>query len=39
MALKQMGVKYVYATAAVGSFNENYEPGDVVVLKDFFRFH
>ncbi|MDI3528326.1 MAG: 5-methylthioadenosine phosphorylase [Thermoanaerobacter sp.] len=38
MALKQMGVKYVYATAAVGSFNENYEPGDVVVLKDFLDF-
>lgn len=35
MALKQLGVKYVYATAAVGSCNERYAPGDVVVIKDF----
>ena len=34
-ALKQLGVKYIYATAAVGSCNENYAPGDIVVLKDF----
>ncbi len=34
-ALKQLGVKYIYATAAVGSCNENYAPGDIVILKDF----
>lgn len=34
-ALKQLGVKYIYTTAAVGSCNENYAPGDVVILKDF----
>jgi len=34
-ALKQLGVKYIYATAAVGSCNDNYGPGDIVVLKDF----
>lgn len=34
-ALKQLGVKYIYATAAVGSINESYEPGDIVVLRDF----
>jgi 5'-methylthioadenosine phosphorylase len=35
MALKQLGVKYVYATAAVGSCNERYAPGDIVIIKDF----
>jgi 5'-methylthioadenosine phosphorylase len=38
MALKQLGVKYIYATAAVGSLNENYPPGSVVILKDFIDF-
>jgi 5'-methylthioadenosine phosphorylase len=38
MALKELGIKYVYATAAVGSCNENYVPGDVVVIKDFMDF-
>jgi 5'-methylthioadenosine phosphorylase len=38
MALKQIGVEFVYATAAVGSCNESYEPGDVVVIKDFLDF-
>ncbi|SKA77528.1 5'-methylthioadenosine phosphorylase [Caloramator quimbayensis] len=37
-ALEQLGVKYVYATAAVGSCNENYSVGDVVVIKDFIDF-
>jgi len=37
-ALEQLGVKYIYATCAVGSLNENYAPGDVVVLKDFMDF-
>lgn len=38
MALKEIGVKYIYATAAVGSCNENYAPGDIVVIKDFLDF-
>lgn len=38
MALKEFGVKYIYATAAVGSCNENFAPGDVVVIKDFVDF-
>lgn len=38
MALKELGVKYIYGTAAVGSCNENYIPGDVVVIKDFIDF-
>ncbi|MCF6464742.1 S-methyl-5'-thioinosine phosphorylase [Clostridium sp. Cult2] len=38
MALKEIGVEYIYATAAVGSCNENYAPGDVVIIKDFLDF-
>lgn len=38
MALKKVGVEYIYATAAVGSCNENYRPGDIVVIKDFLDF-
>lgn len=38
MALKQLGVNYIYATAAVGSCNEKYAPGDIVVIKDFIDF-
>ncbi len=38
MALKEIGIKYIYSTAAVGSCNENYGPGDVVVIKDFLDF-
>lgn len=34
-ALKHLGVKYIYATAAVGSCNENYAPGDIVIFRDF----
>jgi len=34
-ALKQLGMKYIYTTAAVGSCNESYAPGDIVILKDF----
>lgn len=37
-ALEQLGVKYIYATAAVGSCNESYSPGDVVVIKNFIDF-
>lgn len=38
MALKQIGVNYIYSTAAVGSCNEKYAPGDVVIIKDFIDF-
>lgn len=38
MALKQIGVNYIYSTAAVGSCNKNYAPGDVVMIKDFIDF-
>jgi len=37
-ALQKLGVKYVYATAAVGSCNENYGPGEIVVVNDFLDF-
>lgn len=37
-ALKELGVKYVYATAAVGSCNDRFAPGDMVVIKDFIDF-
>jgi len=38
MALKTLGVEYVYATAAVGSCNRKYKVGDVVVITDFMDF-
>lgn len=38
MALKEFGVKFIYATAAVGSCNENFAPGDVVIIEDFVDF-
>ena len=38
MALKELGIQYVYATAAVGSCNEQFEPGDIVVFKNFIDF-
>ena len=37
-ALEQLGVKYIYSTLAVGSCNENYAPGDIVVINDFMDF-
>jgi len=37
-ALKELGVEFVYATCAVGSMNEQFAPGDAVVLKDFIDF-
>jgi len=37
-ALEQLGVKYIYATAAVGSCNEAYAPGDVVLIHNFIDF-
>ncbi|MBN2260805.1 MAG: MTAP family purine nucleoside phosphorylase [Clostridiales bacterium] len=38
MALNILGVKYIYSTAAVGSMNEKYEPGDLVIIDDFIDF-
>ncbi|HSV56205.1 MAG TPA: MTAP family purine nucleoside phosphorylase, partial [Magnetospirillaceae bacterium] len=38
LALRELGVEYVYATAAVGSCSERFAPGDVVVLGDFLDF-
>jgi len=38
VALKELGVKYVYATAAVGSCNANFKPGEIVVFNDFLDF-
>lgn len=38
MALKELGVNYIYTTAAVGSSNESYAPGDIVVINDFIDF-
>ncbi len=38
MALKELGVNYIYATGAVGSCNESYGPGDVVIINDFLDF-
>jgi len=37
-ALHRLGIKYIYATCAVGSCNQNFKPGDIVVLKDFIDF-
>lgn len=37
-ALHQLGVKYIYSTVAVGSCNDQYAPGDVVVINDFMDF-
>lgn len=37
-ALEQLGVKHIFATAAVGSCNENYAPGDLVMITDFLDF-
>jgi len=37
-ALKELGVRFVYATCAVGSMNENFAPGDAVLVTDFIDF-
>lgn len=36
--LKDLGVQFIFATAAVGSCSERFRPGDVVVLRDFLDF-
>lgn len=38
MALKNLGVKKIIATAAVGSLNNNMKPGDLIVLDQFIDF-
>lgn len=37
-ALEMVGVKYVFSTVAVGSMNDNYAPGDLVLINDFIDF-
>lgn len=37
-ALKELGVKYILATAAVGSCNNSFIPGSVLLMKDFLDF-
>jgi 5'-methylthioadenosine phosphorylase len=37
-ALKQLGVERVLATATVGSLNDRFQPGDIVVLSQFLDF-
>lgn len=38
MALKMLEVDEIYATCAVGSMNDAYEPGQVVLITDFIDF-
>ena len=38
MALSQLGVKRIIATAAVGSLNFDYKPGAIVVVDQFIDF-
>lgn len=38
MALKMLEVDEIYATCAVGSMNDAFEPGDVVLIRDFMDF-
>ena len=38
MALKMLEVDEIYATCAVGSMNDSYEPGEVVLITDFLDF-
>lgn len=37
-ALKDLGVKYIYATVTVGSCSNKFNVGDIVVIKDFIDF-
>lgn len=37
-ALHELGVRYIYATVAVGSMNEDFVPGDIVIANDFLDF-
>lgn len=38
LALKELGVRQVFATTAVGSCNKDYRPGDLVLLSDVIDF-
>jgi len=38
MALKKLGVTHIYSMCAVGSMNDKYKPGDVVIMNDFLDF-
>jgi len=37
-ALRELGVEWVLATTAVGSFNPEYKPGDLVLIDQFIDF-
>ncbi|MGV8145234.1 MAG: S-methyl-5'-thioinosine phosphorylase [Alkaliphilus sp.] len=37
-ALEHLGVKHIFSTVAVGSCNDKYAPGDIVVIDDFLDF-
>ena len=37
-ALKELGVEYIYGLCAVGSIQEKYQPGSILLLKDFLDF-
>lgn len=37
-ALKDLGVEFIFSTSAVGSMNEDFRVGDLVLLKDFLDF-
>lgn len=37
-ALRELGVNWVLATTAVGSFNTEFEPGDAVIIDQFIDF-
>ncbi len=38
MALKMLGVKRIFATAAVGSLHMDFEPGNLLLITDFIDF-
>ena len=37
-ALAQLGISHIFATAAVGSCNDHFYPGDLVMITDFLDF-
>lgn len=37
-AFQKLGVEFIISTAAVGSLNENFKPGEIVLMKDFLDF-
>ena len=35
--MKLMGVRYLYVTNAAGGINENFNVGDIMIIKDHFN--